>query len=104
MNRGAIQAIFRLNRMKLRGLGQVSAPAILTDLQNELQRSIVTPAERTAQYSLLGATAAAAVAAIVALSMRRRPTRSAVSLFALLAVPVAGAGAGIYLATREAQA
>lgn len=90
--------------MKLRGLGQMNVPPILTDLQQELQRSIVTPAERIAQYGFLGATAAAAMAAIVALSMRRKPTRSTGALFALLVVPVAGAGAGIYLATREARA
>jgi len=87
--------------MKLYGLGsQVSVPPLFSDLQNELARSIVTPAERVAQYSLLGATSAAALAAIIALSMRRRPARTIGSLFALLTAPVAGAGLGVYLAAK----
>jgi hypothetical protein len=90
--------------MKLRGLSQVSIPS-LNDIQQsvsqQLDRSIVLPAERVAQYSLLGAASAAALTAIIALSVRRRPTRSVGALLLLLAAPVAGAGIGVMAATKS---
>ena len=89
--------------MKLRGLGQVNIPS-LSDLQKQVSaqfdRAVVTPAERVAQFALIGGVSAAAVGAIAGLTMRRKPARSTGALFALLAVPVVGTLAGVYYAAR----
>ncbi len=90
--------------MKLPGLGQVNVPPLLSDLQRELSRTIVTPAERVAQYSLLGAGGAAALGLVGALLMKRPPTRSKLGLFTLLLIPVLGAAGGVYFASKAPEA
>lgn len=65
------------------------------------QSTVQTPAEKTAQYTLLGAAGAAAIAVIAMyagglLAPRNRPTAAM-----LIAAPVLGVGAGLLAVKQE---
>lgn len=78
-------------------------PQLKTNVENALDRAIVTPAERIAQYGALGALGGLGLAAVLGLSLDLVPKKNRWGVLGLLAVPALGAIGGIYLGVRSSQ-
>lgn len=68
-----------------------------------LQQSIVTPAEKIAQYTLIGASGGALLAALAMYAFDTVPRQKRAHVATLIAVPAVGAIAGAMIVKREYQ-
>ena len=87
-------------------LGAFSFPfaaSLQTQLDQTLDKTIVTPAERIAQYGLLGAGIGLGLAMVVGLASELVPRKSRWGVLGLIAVPAVGAAAGIVLGGKASQ-
>jgi hypothetical protein len=78
-------------------------PQLRTNVEGAIDSAIVTPAERVAQYSVLGALGGLGLAAVLGLSLELVPRKNRWGILGLLAVPAVGAAAGVYIGARSSQ-
>ncbi len=78
-------------------------PQLRTNVEGAIDRAIVTPAERIAQYGALGALGGLGLAAVLGLSLDLVPRKSRWGVLGLMAVPAVAAVGGIYLGARSSQ-
>lgn len=77
-----------------RGVGQFDPGAFLST-------SVITPAEKTAQYTMLGAVGAGAVALILLLAGEIVASKKRLPVAGLIALPVVGTLVGLALVKKE---
>ena len=78
-------------------------PQLRTNVEGAIDSAIVTPAERIAQYSALGALGGLGLAAVLGLALEIVPRKNRWGVLGLLAVPALGAVGGVWLGARSSQ-